>query len=107
MIGKRLREARQKKEMTQKSLADELGIEGLGSASRIAGYEHDRNEPPVALTRAIAKILDVPEYYFYILDDNEAAQLLYRYHLINSNPDSKKTIIEDIQVLLNTLKTLS
>lgn len=79
MNPKRLKDARKKAGLTQEKLAEYLDIDGVGASTRIANYESGRYEPPFEMMKKVAKLLDVPEYYFYIVNDEEASQLLERF----------------------------
>lgn len=107
MIGKRLRDARLAKKLTQEKLALTIGIEGAGANTRIAQYETERYSPSFPVARQLAKALDVPEYYFYITDDDEAQILLERYRV---NKASKKAgaqiLVYEIEDLLQHLKKI-
>lgn len=105
MIGKRLKDARLAKQLTQEKLALTIGIEGTGANTRIAQYETERYSPSFPVARQLAKVLDVPEYYFYIVDDEEAKILLERYRVKKaSNKASAQILVYEIEDLLQNLK---
>lgn len=79
MVPKRLREARIASGLSQEKLAELVGIDGLSTRSRLSNYEVGRFTPPFDLILRIAKILNYPEYYFYIIDDDVAKMLLDHY----------------------------
>lgn len=81
MINKRLKSARLEKNLTQERLSELLGLDSGGGGSRIAHYESGRYEPSFQLVKTMSQILDVPEYYFYIENDNEASFLLQRFRI--------------------------
>lgn len=107
MIGKRLKEARLSKNLAQWQVAELIGVEGRGANTRIAHYETERYSPSFPVARQLAKALDVPEYYFYITDDDEAQILLERYRV---NKASKKAgaqiLVYEIEDLLQHLKKI-
>jgi transcriptional regulator with XRE-family HTH domain len=109
MNPKRLKEARKKAGLTQEKLAEYLDIEGVGASTRIANYESGRYAPTFETMQKIAKLLDVPEYYFYILDDNEASLLLDRFRgksgksLSNENVNLLKDIENKLRKVNNSL----
>ncbi|HFO0264086.1 TPA: helix-turn-helix transcriptional regulator [Serratia marcescens] len=105
MIGKRLKEARLSKNLTQWQVAELIGVEGTGANTRIAHYETERYSPSFPVARQLAKVLSVPEYYFYIVDDIEAQLLLERYR---TNQAKGKTtshmLIYELEDILQLLK---
>lgn len=105
MIGKRLKEARLSKNLTQWQVAELIGVEGTGANTRIAHYETERYSPSFPVARQLAKALDVPEYYFYILDDDEARFLLERYKANRAKGKAKAHIlVYEIEDMLQLLK---
>ena len=58
-FGDRLKEARNKKHLTQEQLANELGI----AKSTLAGYEKGNREPDVFKIKKIIEILDIDADY--------------------------------------------
>ena len=54
-FAQRLYTARKNKKMTQKQLADQLGVQ----QGQISLYETDKDEPPVVVKERIAELLDV------------------------------------------------
>lgn len=101
MVPKRLKEAREAVGLTQKQLAELVAIEGVNLTSRMSNYEVGRFAPSFDFIVRVAKALNYPEYYFYVLDD-DVAELLLQHHqsvgkipLIKHSPeymnrDSKK-----------------
>ncbi|HGT9857420.1 TPA: helix-turn-helix domain-containing protein [Escherichia coli] len=107
MIGKRLKDARLAKHLTQEKLALKIGIEGAGANTRIAQYETERYSPSFPVARQLAKALDVPEYYFYIVDDEEARVLLERYRVNNTKGKARAhVIIYEMEDMLQHLKNI-
>jgi len=80
MIPKRLIYARKSKNLTQRRLAELLGIEGNNPNSTFSTYETGRAQPSYATMIKISKILDFPVGYFYIEEDYlaEAIVQIYR-----------------------------
>lgn len=76
MVPKRLKAARERAGLTQTKLGTLAGIDSSGRA-RMSQYEKGTHSPTFQTVCAIAKVLDVPEAYFYTLDDNFAEALLY------------------------------
>lgn len=56
MIGKKIKETRHKKGLSQKDLADKLET----SPQNLAQYENGKRNPKLSTIRKIAKALDVP-----------------------------------------------
>ncbi|NDL61841.1 helix-turn-helix transcriptional regulator [Acerihabitans arboris] len=79
MIPKRLREARHRAKLTQEKLAVMAGIDESTARSRISQYENGIYRPNFETCCAFARILDVPECYFYTVDDEFAAALMVLY----------------------------
>ncbi len=79
MIPKRLRIARELADMSQEDLAAAAGISEETGSSRISHYEHGRHRPKFELVCQLARVLNVPEGYFYTLDDSFAEAMLKLY----------------------------
>lgn len=79
MISKRLKEARLRAKMTQEKLGVMAGIEEATAYSRLSHYENGTHKPNFELVCEFAKVLDVPECYFYIVDDKFAEDVLMLY----------------------------
>lgn len=62
----RMREARELANMTQKELADKIGV----SVVTICRYETGKRTPNVRIAKRIGKILSVP--WFEIIDNKKA-----------------------------------
>ena len=72
----RLREARQRAEITQEDLAAAAGIDGFSASARISQYENGKHVPQDAIARNLAKALGIPVAYLYAADDRTAELLL-------------------------------
>ncbi|WP_213991815.1 helix-turn-helix transcriptional regulator [Sodalis sp. dw_96] len=79
MIPKRLKEARKRARLTQEKLAVLAGIDESTARSRISQYENGIYRPNFETCCAFARVLDVPECYFYTVDDTFASALLTLY----------------------------
>ncbi len=95
-FGKRLKQARQKAEVSQKNLGILAGIEESNASAVMNQYERDTHIPKFATVRNIARQLNVPTAYFYA-DDDELAELLLLYGSLNSA--NQKEILENIRNL--------
>ncbi len=88
MIGKRLRLARVNAGLTQIELGSRAGLDEESASSRVSQYEREVNQPDFRLACQFARVLDVPEAYFYAIDD-ELAMMILQYHRYKKNhPDS-------------------
>lgn len=79
MIPHRLKDARRRAGLTQEKLGTLAGIDESTARSRISQYESGTYTASFQVICALARVLDVPECYFYILDDAFAAQVLELY----------------------------
>ncbi|QOL14023.1 helix-turn-helix transcriptional regulator [Dickeya dianthicola] len=76
MIPKRLKEARLHAKLTQEKLGVLAGLEEATAYSRLSHYENGTHKPTFELVCEFARVLDVPECYFYIVDDQFAQDVL-------------------------------
>ncbi|CAH5448396.1 putative transcriptional regulator [Klebsiella pneumoniae] len=76
MIPKRLKEARLRAKLTQEKLGVLAGIEEATAYSRLSHYENGTHKPTFELVCEFARVLDVPECYFYTVDDEFAEEVL-------------------------------
>ena len=60
-IGNRIREAREKRGLTQKELANQLGI----TASAVTNYENDTSHPKEPVLYAIMQVLQVDANFLF------------------------------------------
>ncbi|EOW6838213.1 TPA: helix-turn-helix domain-containing protein [Klebsiella pneumoniae] len=90
MIPKRLKEARLRAKLTQEKLGVLAGIEEATAYSRLSHYENGTHKPTFELVCEFARVLDVPECYFYTVDD-ELANLIVLYWREN-RPNRQKII---------------
>lgn len=79
MLPKRLKEARLRAQITQATLGVLAGIEEATAYSRLSHYENGTHKPTFELVCEFARVLDVPECYFYTVDDDFAEQVLDLY----------------------------
>lgn len=76
VFGRRLRARRLAMGLSQEALGVAIGIDESCSRTRISRYETGNSEPALAISRLLAKALEVPMGYFYCDDDLEAEALL-------------------------------
>ncbi|EDR1382534.1 helix-turn-helix transcriptional regulator [Salmonella enterica subsp. diarizonae serovar 61:r:z53] len=79
MIPKRLKEARLRAKLTQEKLGVLAGIEEATAYSRLSHYENGTHKPTFDLVCEFARVLNVPECYFYTIDDDFAQAVLDLY----------------------------
>jgi transcriptional regulator with XRE-family HTH domain len=79
VFPKRLKEARLKAGLSQERLGVLADIDEMSSSARMNQYERGKHEPDFSMVERIAKVLNVPESYFYAKDD-DAAWLLLAFH---------------------------
>ncbi|WP_240783118.1 helix-turn-helix transcriptional regulator [Escherichia sp. E2748] len=84
MIGKRLKIARINAGLTQTELGVRAGLDEESASSRISSYENEVHSPDFGLARKFAAVLDIPEAYFYAVDDDLATVIL-QYHQYRKN----------------------
>lgn len=96
-LGRRLREARQARGMTQAELGAALGLEDENSAApRISRYERGDRMPDEKTMEALAEKLGLPVAYFHATSDILAEVIL----LVSQLPASKqKAALEQLRLL--------
>ncbi|MEI0134916.1 MULTISPECIES: helix-turn-helix domain-containing protein [Klebsiella] len=72
-------DARLRAGLTQEKLGVMAGIEEATAYSRLSHYESGTHKPSFELVCSFAKVLDVPECYFYTVDDEFAEAVLALY----------------------------
>lgn len=82
VFTKRLKEARTAAGYSQEKLGILAGIEEASASARMNQYERGKHQPDYSVVEKIAKILDVPEAYFYAKED-DLAELILAYHASN------------------------
>lgn len=80
MLPIRLKTARLRANLTQEKLGVLAGIEEATARSRISQYESGIHRPTFEMMCAFAKVLKVPECYFYTADDSFAEIILRLYN---------------------------
>jgi len=69
VIALRLREARMRAGISQKTLGILAGIDEFSASTRVNQYERGKHLPDFLTARNLAKVLGVPAAYFYAEDD--------------------------------------
>lgn len=79
MLPVRLKISRLRANLTQEKLGVLAGIEEATARSRISQYESGIHRPTFEMMCAFARVLNVPECYFYTVDDDFAEAVLDLY----------------------------
>ncbi|RNM04045.1 helix-turn-helix domain-containing protein [Dickeya undicola] len=79
MLPARLKTARLRADLTQEKLGVLAGIEEETARSRVSQYEGGIHRPTFEMMCAFAKVLNVPECYFYTVSDDFADMILELY----------------------------
>lgn len=75
VYSRRLREAREARDISQRNLGIKSGLDEFVASTRINRYEKGVHQPALQIQQKLAKALDLPLAYFYAEDD-ELAQLI-------------------------------
>ncbi len=95
VFGKRLRQARQQRELSQRQLGLEIGIDPSTASPRINQYENNRHRPSDQIVAGLAQVLRVPIAYFYAEEDGLAQLILLCAQLEGEDQrDLKRHIME-------------
>ncbi|QLH63583.1 helix-turn-helix transcriptional regulator [Serratia symbiotica] len=76
MVPQRLKSARLQAGLTQEKLGVLAGIDEATARSRVSQYESGTYTPSFTTMCALARVLNVPECYFYVLDEGFAEKVL-------------------------------
>lgn len=85
MLPIRLKTARLQANLTQEKLGVLAGIEEATARSRISQYESGIHRPTFEMMCAFSKVLNVPECYFYTVDDDFAEVVLKAHNQWSNN----------------------
>lgn len=96
MIGKRLKISRVSAGLTQAELGARAGIDEESASARISSYENEVHAPDFKLVCKLAVVLDVPEAYFYAVDD-DLAELIMQYHRFKKKNPGSTLLISSAQ----------
>lgn len=77
-VARRLREARERKGLSQRQLGILAGLDPFVASPRVNQYERGVHEPSYGTLELFAPLLDVPTSYFFVEDD-ELADLVRLY----------------------------
>jgi transcriptional regulator with XRE-family HTH domain len=98
VFAERMKEARKQAKLSQERLGILAGIDEMSSSARMNQYERGKHEPDFSMVERIAKVLNVPESYFYAKDDNSAA-LQIAFHRASS--DQKNAILTALKLIVD------
>jgi transcriptional regulator with XRE-family HTH domain len=76
VVGKRLREARERAGLSQKQLGIRAGIDEFSASPRINQYERGKHVPDLLTAERLCRVLNVPPPYLYAKDDKLAEWIL-------------------------------
>lgn len=96
VLGKRLKEARQRKDLSQEKLGVLAGIDEMSASARMNQYERGKHAPDWLTVERLAAVLDVPVAYFYAVED-DMAELLIRFHALST--EGRAALIKHVQGL--------
>jgi len=91
VFSMRLKEARKEAGLSQEKLGVLAGIDEASASARMNHYERDKHEPDFSMVERLAKVLNVPEAYFYAKDE-DVAQIIIQVHRMDK---SQKILIRD------------
>lgn len=79
VFSARLKQARMAAGLSQERLGILAGIEEASASARMNQYERGKHHPDPSMVERLAKVLDVPEAYFYCRD-SDLAEVVKAYH---------------------------
>ena len=94
IVAKRLREAREKKGLSQKALGIAAGIDEFSASPRINQYERGKHEPQLKTAKRLAEVLGIPPAFLYT-EDNLLAALLLRWNELSLR--QKKDLLKQVE----------
>jgi transcriptional regulator with XRE-family HTH domain len=101
ILGQRIRQARERKGLSQVELAKALGIGQRG----ISELENGNRKLAVSELPVLSEVLEVPIYYFLedmVQPDDFDQLLLTHFHALHSD-DLKKNVIEIVRLLAHSI----
>ncbi|PQQ43015.1 XRE family transcriptional regulator [Photorhabdus luminescens] len=87
MINKRLKAARLRANITQEKPGIAAGIDEKSARARVSQYENGTHQPTFETICAFSKVLNVPECYFYIVDDDFSDVVLAIHQILVNHRD--------------------
>ncbi|MBF0611593.1 MAG: helix-turn-helix transcriptional regulator [Magnetococcales bacterium] len=92
-IPKRLKDAREKAELSQTELGIAAGMDPSVASAGMNQYERDKHVPDYQTLKRIAGVLGYPVLYFYTEDDTLAAVQL---HLDKMDATARAKLLEEL-----------
>jgi len=93
-VAKRLREARERKGISQRRLGILAGMDEFSASPRINQYERDRHVPDFSVAKRLARALGVPVTYLYAEDDQVAELILL---FTAATKPERKTLVKKLR----------
>ena len=97
VVAKRLKQARQRAELSQERLGVLAGIDEMSASARMNQYERGKHTPDYSMVQRIAKVLGAPVEFFYAKDD-DVAHLLLQFHTLT--PSKKVAALKFVTELV-------
>jgi transcriptional regulator with XRE-family HTH domain len=79
VFATRLKDARTQAKLSQERLGVLAGIDEMSASARMNQYERGKHEPHSSLVERLAKVLSVPQSFFYEKDEDVARLLVILY----------------------------
>ncbi|UNK57471.1 helix-turn-helix domain-containing protein [Pseudoxanthomonas daejeonensis] len=94
VFQRRLKQARQGHQLSQKELGIRTGLDAFVASTRINRYEQGVHEPDMAMVERMAVALDVPTAYLLTTDDRLARMILAFDRLPTAKKDDLLRMLE-------------
>lgn len=89
--GTRLKQARERKALSQRELGVRAGLDPSVASTRINRYELGVHKADYLISQRLASVLEIPVAYLYT-DDDQLAKLILHYHSLN--PEQRRELCE-------------
>lgn len=76
VIAKRIKQAREQLEVSQTTFGEMAGLDRRNANIKMNQYEKGAHEPKYNFVCKLAEAANLPEYFFYIKDDELAVSML-------------------------------
>lgn len=96
-FGRRLKEARKVRGLSQKNLGIEAGLDEFIASTRINRYEKGVHEPDSQMVTQLAAALGIPRAYLYA-DDDDLAEMINLFAKLDSSVRQK--LIEELRAII-------
>ncbi|MEJ2416418.1 MAG: helix-turn-helix transcriptional regulator [Exilibacterium sp.] len=91
---RRLKEARMRKDISQKELGIRAGIHEFSASPRMNQYERGIHVPDLQTAQRIAEQLDIPSCFLYCQED-DVASLVMKFSQLDAG--HRKQVLEDLE----------